>query len=72
MHIRRERRGLFDAVGHAFRFLLGTATDNKVENIKRVVYALAESQGRMVTLMNEFTTIVNHIYEIQANRNQIN
>ena len=63
------------AVYHAFRFLFGTATDDEVaiENIKYAVYALAESQGCMVTLMKKFTTVVNFTYnEIQANCNQIN
>jgi len=35
VHIRRGRRGLVDAVGHAFKFLFGTATDDEVEDIKQ-------------------------------------
>ena len=73
LHISRPKRGLVDAVGHAFKFLFGTATDDEIKDIQRAVDALAESQWRMVTLMNEFTTVVNHTYdEVQANRNQIN
>ena len=45
VHIRRGRRGLVDAVGHAFKFLFGTATDDEVEGIKRAVHRLEEDQG---------------------------
>ncbi len=69
----RVRRGLVDAVGHAFKFLFGSATDDEVQDIKRVVGLLAQKQDRMLSLMSEFTTVINHTYdEIQTNRNQLN
>ena len=69
----RTRRGLFDAVGHLSKFLFGTATDAEVRDLKRAVRTLQDNQGRMITMLDEFTTVVNHTYdEIQANRNQLN
>jgi len=69
----RNRRGLINAAGHVFKFLFGTATEDEVEDIKRVVREFERRQGRMLTMMGEFTTIVNHTYdEIQTNRDQLN
>ncbi len=69
----RKPRGLFDAVGHGFKFLFGTSTEDEVDDIRRVVSTLAAKQSRLFSVMDQFTTIINHTYdEIQTNRNQIN
>ena len=74
VHIhRRQRRALVDMVGHTFKFLFGTATEDEVEDIKRLVHTLADDQGHVMTLMDEFTTVVNHTYdEIHASHNRLN
>ena len=69
----RQRRGLFNAIGSGLQFLFGTATDDDLDDVRRMVNSLAANQGRIYTQMAQFTTIVNHTYdEIQWNRNQIN
>ncbi len=69
----QTRRGLFNAFGHAFSFLFGTATESEIRDIQKVVSSLASNQSRIMHSISQFTTIVNHTYdEIQINRNQLN
>ena len=69
----RSRRGLIDAIGHGLHFLFGTATDDDVEDIQKLVENLAANQSRIFNQMAQFTTIINHTYDkIQANRDRIN
>lgn len=69
----RTKRGLLNIVGKASKFLFGTATDDDLRDVHRLVNQLQERQNRLVTVVSEFTTVVNHTYdEIQANRDQLN
>lgn len=69
----RTRRGLVNAVGHALNFLFGTATEEEVADVHHLVNQLQVKQERIVTLLSQFSTVINHTYdEIQTNRDQLN
>jgi len=53
-------------------YLFGTATDDQVKGLQETVQQLADSQQRILTQFDQFTSILNHTYdEIQMNRQQI-
>ena len=69
----RTPRGLIDAVGHSFKFLFGTATQDQVKDIQNLVQTFAQRQSRMINMVQQFTTVLNHTYdEINTNRHEIN
>lgn len=69
----RPRRGLIDVVGEGMKFLFGSATSRDIDQIRRLVANLTATQQRILTQVEQFTTIINHTYdEIQVNRDQIN
>ncbi len=70
----RVRRGLINVIGHGLKELFGPATESDVsDNMKQMVRELADQQGRIVSHLDKFTTIINHTYdEIQINREHLN
>ena len=68
----RTRRGLINAVGLTMNYLFGTATADQVNGLRETVQELVDSQQRILTRFDQFTSILNHTYdEIQMNREQI-
>lgn len=68
-----KTRGLINVVGGALHYLFGTATDDDIKDVKKMLNQLQRNQGRLVNQVYQFTTILNHTYdEIQATHTQLN
>ena len=60
-------------VGSVMKHWFGLATQSDVRGVQQAVQVLQSKQNRLVHLMHQFTTVINHTYdEIQTNRRQIN
>ena len=69
----RTRRGVVNGVGHAMRFLFGTATDSELKEVKLVLEEMQRNQDTTLLWIDQFTIAINHTYEeAQINRNHIN
>lgn len=69
----RRKRSLFGFVGHFSKSLFGTATEEDVQRIAKVLQRSASSQFKIIHRVNDLLTIVNHSNaEIQVNRDRLN
>ena len=69
----RVRRGLFDFIGHVSRALFGTATEEEVQETKKMVERVSLENEAVVHLVKELVTVVNKTRESAiANRDRLN
>ena len=69
----RTRREVVNGVGHAMRFLFGTATDSELKEVKLVLEKMQRNQDTTLLWIDQFTIAINHTYEeVQININHIN
>jgi hypothetical protein len=70
---RRKRRGLVDPLGMLANVLFGVATEAEVEELRRAVDQLSDSQSDVIHHINMLTSVVNKTREYQnENRERLN
>ena len=69
----RRRRGVFNGIGSAMKFLFGTATDSEMQEVRVTLDEMRRNQDTTLHWIDQFTVTINHTYaEIQINRDHIN
>ena len=69
----RRKRGFFNFIGSASKTLFGTATNEDVENIRKILRNMQHTGATTTHRVNELLLVVNHSNtDIQLNRDRLN
>ena len=68
----RHRRGLFDFGGSILHSVLGVATDDSIEKLRKLIQQTRKNQNGFQHKVNEMTTTLNHAYDdIRVNQDKL-